>query len=1101
MLWLCYSCGAATRYVSTNGTDSGTAASWATAWRTLTYAEANAANGDTIQVGAGQFNESVYVSGITNLTWSTASNAQTRAFRVGTPSNTFSGFRLIDFQDELLAWWAFFRLEKGADFTVITNCWIGEMARAEATNFTFNADTDTITSTSVDFVSAGFRTNGCIWWGGCSLTNLFFANMAKPGRITAVASNALTIADGSITNAETNTSAWSFIHAGTNRGGICAVKWILTGSDAADFCTIVSNVFTNLVGFPVWDIYGVSNVVQGNTVAGHIGGSLVHLHGSWHQLVNNYIHDCTLPIYYSAYELNNTVSHNNDYYDYVGGFLHTDSHAQTGNSNILVSWNWFENIEQPLWQLSATAEFMPEYVNWSFVSNVWVGVMNMSSGSLSDQNISHNTFYRCAYNEQQTRVFNLGGSATNLILTNNLILDCGDHSAAAGAEGWAMTSLYGTIVTNGNKVVGAEILGDNMLLRDVSNPRGADGVPWTADDGLRPLPTSPLVGAGALSAATLTANQPIAHFTTLTNMGWIEATGSNYSPSWQALTPFQRGTLMRPYTNGSSLTRLPKFVNFQATNSISETWSTTNWVGITDYLWDFGDGGRSIWTRWPDVGHTWLVPGTYRMTLTVTNSAGNTASFWRDYQVLTNDGTFTRNVFYVSTNGNDGSGTGSYALPWRTITNGVGQSTNGDYVAVLPGNYLEWVDGSDSGAESGTSVNPITIVGYNASLWGVRQEHSWWTWEGFEIQSSNIASGIWAAFDMSSINSGITLRNNWWHDGTNGIAALILNASGNSGGTNFTLVNNLFERMDGGNYGIIKSGGQTNLTVDANIMLSTTGQGDFLQCNSCNVTVKRNYCYNLGDDNHPDFFQIVLAAFPVNAIVIERNWVECAPAFEWGTQIAQMASGTNYATSFSNCVFRNNVFVNVPSSLGTHLDGIKVYNNLFYRCASWFGNAVLSGGENGSCLDLGMTNNVFFECGTNRGIATSSGWYQNGLDTWGTNATVYANYNYVCGSNYAAKATGAPDSPYKWAITGQEANGINGGNPLFVAPDSKDFRLQTNSPLVGVGTVCGGFTDDYFGLTRPAAWSIGPFESGTAQSSPARIHRVQTLNVGSLVLP
>jgi hypothetical protein len=40
------------------------------------------------------------------------------------------------------------------------------------------------------------------------------------------------------------------------------------------------------------------------------------------------------------------------------------------------------------------------------------------------------------------------------------------------------------------------INGGNPQLRDVANPLGADGIPFTLDDGLKPLPTSPLCGKG-----------------------------------------------------------------------------------------------------------------------------------------------------------------------------------------------------------------------------------------------------------------------------------------------------------------------------------------------------------------------------------------------------------------------------------------------------------------------------------------------------------------------------------------------------------------------------------------------------------------------------
>ena len=120
---------AATYYVSTNGNDlSGDGAAWATAWRTIAKAESSIANGDTVTVGAGDYQEYVNISGITNMTFLGVSNAQSCAFRFSAPSNTVSGFRLIAAQNEGIAatWESFLRVEPAAHGTVITNCDVGD---------------------------------------------------------------------------------------------------------------------------------------------------------------------------------------------------------------------------------------------------------------------------------------------------------------------------------------------------------------------------------------------------------------------------------------------------------------------------------------------------------------------------------------------------------------------------------------------------------------------------------------------------------------------------------------------------------------------------------------------------------------------------------------------------------------------------------------------------------------------------------------------------------------------------------------------------------------------------------------------------------------
>lgn len=1108
LLTLSLPCLGATHYVSTNGTDSGTATSWGAAWRTLAYAEAHAVNGDTIEIGQGDYEEYVYISGVTNLTWSSSSNATTAAFRVGSPSNTFTGLRLRGAQNAGGAWGAYFRIEPAGHYTTITNCYVGDAPQVIATNFTFNPTNDTIYSPSVDFVSAGFKTNGVIYWGGISLTNWNYANMCNSGTIVGVASNTLTIADGAITENETNKSAWSYIFPGTGYGGIKGFDFIVSGGNGPGNCRIVNNTFTNIPASGCWNICGNTNLIMGNFMVRQLGGSGVHIKGSGNQIISNRFQDCILPVYYSSYELNNLIYHpaGGGFYDFVGGFMHTDAYSVSGNSNNLVAFNWFEHVEQPSWNFGAFGKG-DEYRNWQIVSNVFVGVMNGASGSLNDMTIAHNTFFRCAFNEDVRYTLALGSTVTtNLTVTNNLFLDCGDHASLGAEGGFSIVNTYGTITTNGNVILGPEVAGSPIRVRNADNPKGADGIPFTADDGLRPIPGSNLSGVGALPNAS----GLVPHFRPVM-AAWNESTGSNYSPAWQALAPFQRTTLMRPYTAPPTLGKVPFAMTFQATNSASGTFSTTNWPGITDYLWDFGDGSRPIWTRWPDVTHTFLVTGAVTMTLTVTNTAGATATTTRRFNVVPLT-TFNRHVYYVSTNGSDSSGDGTWATPWRTITNGTGRAVYGDYVAILPGQYDEWIDSSSCGAETGYATNVITMVGYNAQTRGVRQEYSWWTWEGFEFTGTNVGASCQGAFHSTPANSGITVRNCWIHDGADNVMAFYVEPTSGANGTNYVFRNNLIQRQIGGAYGACFSiTRKTNVVVDANIAQDTLEQGDFIQCNSWDVTISRNYCRDIGGDNHPDFFQVVYSAgVPVGNLVIERNWVEITPANTNVVQIGQSATSEVWGQDntngyFTNVVFRNNVFIGTHNGQGIHLDGVKFLNNLFFRCASAVGNTVTAGGANGTAWGLGLTNNVFFECGPTRGQSAASGWYENGCSF--TNISVFADYNFVCGSNYVAKHAyhGTVDA-FHWSIPGQETHGINGGNPYFADQENHDFRLQTNSPLLLVGA-SNVVTSDYWGFTRPTVPSLGPFESGVyvtpttnypSTNSVLRIMRATSLRIGRI---
>ena len=62
--------------------------------------------------------------------------------------------------------------------------------------------------------------------------------------------------------------------------------------------------------------------------------------------------------------------------------------------------------------------------------------------------------------------------------------------------------------------------------------------------------------------------------------------------------------------------------SFDASNSVSNTGTK-----ITDYTWDFGDGGGATSTgSTATTTHTYAVPGTYSVKLTITDDKGRTAT-------------------------------------------------------------------------------------------------------------------------------------------------------------------------------------------------------------------------------------------------------------------------------------------------------------------------------------------------------------------------------------------------------------------------------------------------------------------------------------------
>lgn len=1095
----------ADRYVTTSGTNSGSASSWGTAWRTLAYAESNATSGDTINVGEGDFREYVQIQGVDRLTWRGWSNATSCAFRFSSASNRLENFILSGAQNEgALTWNAAVRIEPGGHSTVISNVTFRDSPWMKASNLVFNATTDTITWPGGDFVSAGFRVGGQFYWGAVSITNYTFANHNGTGRPTAVTTDTLTFADG-VLIAETNSSAWSLIQAGPTHEGIYGIYCVPSGGAGPTNCVFQNNLFTNLVTIPLYAV-GENHLVVSNEVVNCIGNPGLVVQGSNHRILRNYFHDSWLPVRFSQAEGSLLVhAGGGTWYDYIAAYVSPKSYSITWNTNNLFAFNWFENIEQPIASpgYSAAAGF---FGDWRFRSNVWLRTAASMSSGCNGMEITGNTFYKCSIRQGEQYVLTIGSSGiTNVTVRDNLFINCGPNESSNEGH-YSLVNAYGTVVTNFNMVAGSEVegwpspagftepngvKGGNPLFFDEGRPRGADGIPFTADDGLRLLPTSPGAGKGAHPLAT--GLMPVFSVSaTQRGFGWFEPTGTNYNPAWLSALPYNRATPYREYELPDPLPNAPQLVTFTATNSISGTWSTNDWVGIRDFVWDFGDGSLPHWTRWPDISHTFLRTGAVTMTLTVTNSAGSTATTTRKYLVLDKDpAIFTNSLRYVSTSGND-TNAGTQGSPWRTVTNATKRVSVGDYVAVLPGNYTNWIDTSNGGID-GTYSNRVTFVGYGARIPGMYQKESWWTWEGFEVVPVGIPA--LAGIDVVPVNHGITLRNLLIRDGDADLAAIRFTSSGGVGGTNHQILNCNILRMDGGPYGVVKVTGNTNVWIDSMIQDNCYGQADTVQVEADTFLFSRGWVNNLGwtNNNHTDGVSVG-ANTPITAmrnIVFERSWWN-APSGEI-IQVANMGSGTNNSIAHSNVVFRNCVFIGFANGMNPlRLDGPKLHNNLFVRCAWTNEYVIVSGSSSGSSFHSDYRNNIFFKCGRDDGLSTGKGWYQNGLHASqiGWFSFDYADYNFVTGAGYASKDTGGADSAFKWAITGQEVHGINGGNPLFSDESGQDFRLQSGSPLLGSGAnLSAFFSNDYFGKPR-TVWSIGPFGSasgGSGGSTPTGV--------------
>jgi hypothetical protein len=120
-----------------------------------------------------------------------------------------------------------------------------------------------------------------------------------------------------------------------------------------------------------------------------------------------------------------------------------------------------------------------------------------------------------------------------------------------------------------------------------------------------------------------------------------------------------------------------------------------------------------------------------------------------------------------------------------------------------------------------------------------------------------------------------------------------------------------------------------------------------------NHTIQDGYIFNLnsgGGGGHPDFIQLdnqAGAGYWFKDILVQRVFIEGDTNAATGTDgaMGQIESGA-FAdpTRYTNVVFRNNIFKNVRGPFSDSVDGMKFYNNLFYRSPRDGGN-VTAGGD------------------------------------------------------------------------------------------------------------------------------------------------------------
>lgn len=471
---------AADRFVAPHGDDrnNGTTDS---PWRTVSHAAANVQAGDTVWVRSGIYDERVVTrrggtSEAHRVRFLGQGNVTLRGFEVTQPYITVQGFEFTghastDVLDGYVV------ATSSADHLDFINNTVRDGIFSVRHDFVFNDRT--ITSPTASFLSERFRPGQNILIARAT-NNVTPANLG-PRTIEAVTEGALTIS---------NTL--------TNEGPIPAY---LTASycyglvlrSGSQNCRILNNSFHNL-SYDAWFIAGTNHVLEGNELTRLHGWDAMHFMGSDHVFRSNFIHSSPLVVYqvspdvFENYPLSlyRRILFERNFVRGFPGVLSSQKGVPGAMSHLTFRNNVFIDV----------GRFVMINPHSTFENNTFLAVAARSTP------VNSTAAHAMRF---------LESDVDHVILRNNVFVGCGEgrnpdligwyefgrlpqnheihHNFVAGpAPGFAAKGGFTNEVPLLN--------GGDPGFVNIDAPLGADGLPFTDDDGLRLRPDSRLREAG-----------------------------------------------------------------------------------------------------------------------------------------------------------------------------------------------------------------------------------------------------------------------------------------------------------------------------------------------------------------------------------------------------------------------------------------------------------------------------------------------------------------------------------------------------------------------------------------------------------------------------
>ncbi|MBN1669557.1 MAG: right-handed parallel beta-helix repeat-containing protein [Kiritimatiellae bacterium] len=425
------------------------------------------------------------------------------------------------------------------------------------------------------------------------------------------------------------------------------------------------------------------------------------------------------------------------------------------------------------------------------------------------------------------------------------------------------------------------------------------------------------------------------------------------------------------------------------------------------------------------------------------------------------DGKTPTREIHVSPSGSDGAGDGSAGNPYATIAYAVSQAATGTAVRVHPGTYA---GGQYMANVAGTAEYPVWISGtdpvsrplLSGSAQGIHfVKVRYLVVENLEVSGAsgnglNCDDGGDYADALAAHH--VVFRNLDIHDigGTGNQDGLKL-----SGLNDFWVLDSRFARCGGASSG----SGIDHVGCHRGLIVGCTFQemsGNAVQCKGGSEDIEIRGCrmldagargVNMGGSTGFEFFRPPLSTNEPN---VEARDIRV---------LANLFKGSGAPVAFVGCVdsiAANNTIIDPDTWVARILQETTTSGDYAFR----------------ACADSVFANNLVYY---NR--ATLSTHVNVGPDTDPGSFTFAHNLWYA----HDNPANSAPSLP----VT--ETGGIVGQNPDVLDAGADDYRIDTNSPAAGQGTVLTNVPFDFAGNPYADPPAIGAFEVDAAPAPPAEL--------------